>query len=624
MKNLFFLINLVFFAYFASAQNYSLKNDSNKPRVSIISTSPNETILEYNFQEFTLGDVQTPNGIKKTVKMQGASPILAKGEPALLQIANSIIVPDKGNIYLKVLDVDYIDFQDIEIAPSKGNFTRDIDPETVPYIWGKTYQSNDFFPKSFATISDPYILRDYRGVAIKVFPLQYNHKARSLRAIKTIKIKVACDNSIAGKNQLTRTKPISKVDENFSQLYSNQFLNYNMTKYTAIEERGNILVISKPEFVDAMMPYVQWKNRIGFPTKIVSTSVTGKTATEVANYVKNYYNTNGLTFLLLVGDAQDINPIVTSSGYDPAYSDNAFAYITGDDHYPEFYVGRFSAESIADVEVQVLRTISYEKNPITENNWLNTATGIASDIGGGHEGENDTEHIRNILIRCTEYEYEKTKEFYDGSQGGNDAPGNPTPSMVSAALNEGTGLLLYCGHGGETSFISSGFSNTDINNLNNTNKWPFIISVACVNGAFKGRTCFAEAWLRARQGSNPTGAVATIMSTINQSWVPPMDGQEEMSKILCELVPENKKHTFGGIAISGCMKMNDIHGPDGYEMTDTWTIFGDPSLMVRTDTPKVLTDKFHNIVYKKVSQHRLHLMSIFVSQHRLQNDKKFF
>ena len=592
MKKLFFLIILTSFASFAFAQNYSLQNDPKKPRVSVISSSPNETILEYNFQEFTLSDVQTPNGVKKTVKMQGASHTLVKGEPALLQVANSIIIPDKGDVSLKVLDIDYVDFQDIEIVPSKGNFTRDIDPETVPYTWGRTYQNNDIFPKSPATISDPYILRDYRGAAVKVFPLQYNHKTRSLRAIKTIKIKVVCDNSVAGNNEFIRIKPISKVDENFNELYANQFLNYNTAKYTAIEERGNILVISKPEFVNAMKPYVQWKNRIGFPTKIVSTSVTGKTSAEVANYVKNYYNTNGLTFLLLVGDAQDINPIVTSSGYDPAYSDNAFAYITGNDHYPEFYVGRFSAESIADVDVQVLRTISYEKNPITENNWLNTATGIASSEGSGigHDGgETDYVHIRKILTRCTDYEYVKTKEFYDGSQGGNDASGNPTPAMVSAGINEGTGILFYCGHGSETSFVSSGFSNTDVNNLNNTNKWPFILSVACVNGDFKGKTCFAEAWLRARKGSNPTGAVATIMSTINQSWLPPMDGQEEMSRILCELIPGNKKHTFGGITISGCMKMNDIHGSAGNDMTDTLTIFGDPSLMIRTDTPKVLT-----------------------------------
>ena len=35
--------------------------------------------------------------------------------------------------------------------------------------------------------------------------------------------------------------------------------------------------------------------------------------------------------------------------------------------------------------------------------------------------------------------------------------------------------------------------------------------------------------------------------------------------------------------------MNDQYGTGGDEMTDTWTIFGDPSLMIRTDIPLPLT-----------------------------------
>ena len=35
--------------------------------------------------------------------------------------------------------------------------------------------------------------------------------------------------------------------------------------------------------------------------------------------------------------------------------------------------------------------------------------------------------------------------------------------------------------------------------------------------------------------------------------------------------------------------MNDIYGSGGYEMTDTWTIFGDPSLFIRTAIPAEMT-----------------------------------
>ena len=38
--------------------------------------------------------------------------------------------------------------------------------------------------------------------------------------------------------------------------------------------------------------------------------------------------------------------------------------------------------------------------------------------------------------------------------------------------------------------------------------------------------------------------------------------------------------------MNGCMKMNDTYGSSGNEMTDTWTCFGDPSVMVRTKVPE--------------------------------------
>ena len=76
---------------------------------------------------------------------------------------------------------------------------------------------------------------------------------------------------------------------------------------------------------------------------------------------------------------------------------------------------------------------------------------------------------------------------------------------------------------------------TDVNGLVNMGMSPFIWSVACVNGEFHIGTCFAATWLRAT-GTNgvPTGAIAVLMSTVNQSWSPPMDGQEEMNDILVE------------------------------------------------------------------------------------------
>jgi len=257
-------------------------------------------------------------------------------------------------------------------------------------------------------------------------------------------------------------------------------------------------------------------------------------------------------------------------------SDVNYSYIVGNDHYPDLFVGRFSAETEAQVITQVTRTLDYEINPITDTDWFTKAIGIASSQGTGDDNEYDYEHIRNIGNKLISFTYDYAYEFFDGSQGGNDAAGNPSSSMVAEGINSGATIINYTGHGSTTSWSTSGFSSNNVNNLTNNGKLPFVIAVACVNGNFVNSTCFAEAWLRAENNSEPAGAIATFMSTINQSWDPPMRGQDEMNDILTEAYSDNIKRTFGGITMNGCMNMNDVYGSGGYTMTDTWTIFGRP------------------------------------------------
>jgi len=67
-----------------------------------------------------------------------------------------------------------------------------------------------------------------------------------------------------------------------------------------------------------------------------------------------------------------------------------------------------------------------------------------------------------------------------------------------------------------------------------------------------------------------------------------MEAQDEMVDLLRQSKTGNIKRTFGGISISGCMKMNDTYGIGAYKVTDTWAIFGDPSVMLRTAKPKAI------------------------------------
>jgi hypothetical protein len=554
-------------------------------RIEMTSSILNQTVFTLYNTDFVQKPVLTPKGNAVIIHAEEATPILKQGAPDLPKYTTSVIIPDQADMQVEVISSQYTDYIGIDVAPSKGNFTRDISPSSVPYVYGEVYNQNAFYPNKLADLRSPHIIRDYRGQTVVLYPFQYNPVTRVLRVYTQMTVKVSAKSMIGGENPLIN-KPSHLLDRNFELTYQRHFLNYGTisagkTTYIPVNDYGKMLIICHDAFVSAVQPLVKWKKQKGIPTELVLASTVGTTPTAIKNYIQNYYNLNGLTFVILVGDHAQI----------PAYpavigaSDNTYTYVVGSDHYPDLFIGRLSADNITDVQTQVNKIITYEKTPMTGATWYKSAVGIASDEGPGDDGEYDYQHLRNIRTKLMGFTYSNVAELYDGSQGGADAAGNPTPSDLATLVNSGLSLINYTGHGSSNSFATTGYSNSNVNASTNGNKLPIIFSVACVNGDFTTGTCFAEAWLRKSNG----GAVGTLMSTINQSWNPPMEGQDEMNDILSQQYMTNKKFTFGGVSMNGCMKMNDTYGTAGEDMTDTWNLFGDPSLMYYTDSPSPLT-----------------------------------
>ena len=584
-------ILLILFSNFNFSQQWTFLTDDNnaKAEYTLDEAKSNNKDLTINFtlNAYRLKEITINNNVSYIVESPNGARILKAGAPDLPLYAQSVIIPDTGSMEVIINKVDFVEIQKIDIAPSKGNLLRTVNPDSVPYSFGSEYQQNSFFPTDIVYLRDPYILRDFRGQAIVVQPFQYNPVTKTLRIYTNIDFTVRATQG-SGINEFHRNKALQSIDREFNEIYKRQFLNYGSSlKYTPLNDNpGRMLIISYSSFISAMQPFIEWKIMKGIPCEIVDVSTIGNNATSIKDYVTNYYNTNGLTYLLLVGDfAQVTSPTGNYSGVTGA-KDNSYAYITGNDHYQEFFVGRFSAESVTDLQTQVTRSINYEKNPTT-GTWLEGTLGIASSEGPGHNSEYDYQHIRNIMNDLMNYNYTTYYELYDGSQGGQDAPGNPTATNVSTIVNNGVGNIFYCGHGDDTYWVTTNFSNSNVNTLTNYNKLPFIYSVACVVGHFNVGTCFCEAWMRANKTNGPTGAIGIFGSTINQSWAPPMTAQDEMADILVESYTSNIKRTFAGIGINGCFKMNDVHAD--YNMTDTWTVFGDPSIVLRTKNPMNMT-----------------------------------
>jgi len=169
----------------------------------LISSTLEKSEIQFIVEGFHAISVKTPQGPKKIIRLPEATQILEQGAPDLPKLTTSVIIPDMANMDIKVTGGQYRDFENIDIAPSKGNLTRDIDPETVAFVYGDVYQKDEFFPGKLAELRDPYIIRDYRGQTAVVYPFQYNPVTKTLRVYYEMTIEVfQADNN--GINTLNR------------------------------------------------------------------------------------------------------------------------------------------------------------------------------------------------------------------------------------------------------------------------------------------------------------------------------------------------------------------------------------------------------------------------------------
>ena len=599
MRKTALLTVLFLFTFMGFAQEWhGISGESpSKMKTTLISSTENETVIEVNIGGYYTQTVKTPNGKAVVVSVNGMSNVYEVGAPQLPFGSVPVIIGDRAEMKVSVLKSQYVDIENVEVAPSKGDFSRQINPDDVPYTYGEMYQQDAFWPASQVGFDAPYILRDFRGQNILVNPFAYNPVTKTLRVYTnmTIAMTKVSDN---GENQLTSRKSNTvKTSPEFKASYDRRFINFGATetKYNFLEDYGEMLIICADQFMAEMQPLVDWKNQSGRPTTMVSVATAGgNNATSIKNYITNIYNdpNHNLAYVLLVGDYNHITPHPFTYENATEYSDIWFGQVVGTDNYPEVFVGRFSAQNAAQVTTQVNKVLYYERDLQGGITWGDKGLGIGHMTDGstvpGHNYETDAQHIGFITDTLLHYTYTQVTEHHGGSGG------DATQANISSTINQGVSVINYCNHGDVTLWGIASYSNSNVNALTNDYKLPVVWSVACLNGKFNYSSgdCFAEAWLHATNNSTgaPTGAVGGMFSWISQPWRPPQYGQDEMVDILTGWRGGDLfNHTLAGASLNGNMGVLDAGSSSDYTAThNAWILFGDPSLMLRTANPTAL------------------------------------
>ena len=455
-------------------------------QTTLVASSENQITVNMQVPGFYTFEVTTPRGEANIISVPRTVSTAAAGEPNLPMIAVPAIIGDQQHYSIRLIDAQYTDFQ-MEVAPSKGDFPRSVNPDDVPYTYGDAYSTDAFFPAENVGLYDPYILRDFRGQNMVFYPFAYNPITHTLRVYYNMTVEMYNDGQL-GENTLSHRSSEVKMDPEFGALYQNHFINYSegLSKYNAVDETGELLIICHDAFMDAMQPFVNWKKQIGRPVTMVGTSVSGSTSDAIKTYIQNQYNANpNISHILLVGDNAQVQSYYTFSGGYSGRTDQYYGQLVGNDYYNDVIVGRFSAETAAHVTTQVDKVIHYERDVTAADTWLSIGQGVSKNegAGSGHFGEADYQHIDYIRDTLLHYNYTNIHRDYQNVSGV-----TSSAAIISQHINEGVSIINYCNHGSPTSWGVFNYSNSHINALTNDNKLPFIWSVACNNGQLDYRT----------------------------------------------------------------------------------------------------------------------------------------
>lgn len=536
-------------------------------------------VLKFSAPQFTIKKKWIDGEPCSYISIVHAEKLIRRGYPELPLFTENIAIDAASKTGVEIVDIAYRDYTVGKMVPSKGHLNRTINPGTISYTFGEIYSKNSWYPETAVKLGKPYIIRDLRGVTVLFTPFQYNPVLGKLRVAESVTVRITG-------NQYTAVSPLTRIQQGsaaFHTLYKNQFINYTQSSPTGsstLSDGDNMVIIIPSEFREVVEPLAVWKNQKGIATTIYEypTQTRGVGAPALQSFIQEQYTDNGTAYFLLVGDIAMIPARYTEAFFDDeaGYMDYSYALLSGNDFYADAIVGRLSVEDSTEARVFVNKILSYEKQPDSTGSWYHKATGIASDEAADIDGKTDfmwMDEFRDTLLGHT---FTLVDQIYD--------PG-ALSSDVSAAINEGRSWINYMGHGDAFSWSTSSFMSSHVSALTNSNMLPVVYSVACLNGMIDNVTsCFAELWTRKENG----GAVAFVGSSTSMPWIPPQYSQQETIRLLAN----NSCQSLGALVYNGIISMLDFaeDAPDTDDVFNTtalaWILFGDPSLMVYTDTPQ--------------------------------------
>jgi hypothetical protein len=572
----------------AQASNLVLKPGYVQEGWEVISTSPHTLELIWHSPALE-ADTYIRDGMTYAkLIMDRAGPPPAVGAPELPVIRSLIRVPKSGTMKSSaaVGDVTGISLGTYGIDRVSPRYAR------VPKTQGSSPEDGwaldeASYAREAGSIGATTAVRlgRMRGVDLAILefsPVSYDPQSGTLDIVESARISIQFEHALEDPDPRLYSYP-------FDQHITSTVLNPPDSREHVGLPAGYLIIVDDVLY-HAVLDLAAWKALKGFHVTVTRTSEIpgGVTNSNIQEYVRTAYNSWDVppVFLLLVGDTDTV-PRWIGTGYQTPDTDLYYACMDGGSEWmPDIYLGRFACRSAADVEHLAMQTIEYEQALWSQGTeWAGREYFIASDDWNFHDLAEGThaycmDKARSYGVTC-----DSLWGFYN------------TGTPIDVAINSGRAMVAYSGHGIDNMWQGPSFSKWNIGQLTNLDKYPVVLSFACLTGAYHvNDECFIEKWIRVHD----KGAVVAYGASESSFW----GDDDYLQRRMWDALFDSEFNWSGGFILEGKIRYGVWEPSPYYERGyfEMYNVFGDPSLLMYTLEPLTLAVTFPSSISPGIPQ----------------------
>ncbi|MCK4806324.1 MAG: T9SS type A sorting domain-containing protein [Candidatus Aegiribacteria sp.] len=553
--------------------------------VVLVESTDNSKLIEFNLSALESVEIELEGfGLGTMFRIPSNGGFLAMvGSPDMPVIRRMVLIPSSGNIELEIVSEESQYLGHYNVVPYQQPSTYSGGPS--PYrIDNSVYSTSEAFPANSVELESINILRDVRVAWIRYNPVTVNPVTGDVYIVTSVVVNVKGIGG-SGENELARCP--GGFTRSFLRLYD-EVIGFEPVMDTDVVD-GSYVFIGTEESIAEAQDLISWKRQKGFNVEVGLLSVIGTSVSAIDSYLEIAFNTwpNPPEYVMLVG-GDDVVPTPQYTG-PPPYNiihaaDNQYA-VVGSGVLPSMNIGRIcgnnDTEDLAYISWKIHQN---EMNPYQPGaNWFmkGFSMGCTSPFCAAEE---------SLMLHQLFQAHGIDSDFYCDALGG--IP--PSLSHVVDDLNEGRQVINYIGHGGPTSWVTTGFSNSHIAALTNGRMMPWVFTIGCQNGEFDHYYCFCEAFLSEGTIADPKGALA-IMGSSTNTWIGTGDTLQ-VNTFRGYFTEEI--HHLGAAHTWGKYKCDEYYG-DQYsdDLIMMTTLFGCPETDIYNDTaPLPVMTNTHGLI----------------------------